>query len=209
MKGLSRTAPNKDSRKPITFEKLQNIICCLASVCKNSFEAVLFRTMFSVAFFGFFRVSELLGQEPSLRGGRKGIQREDINVLYPQAVIRLAGSKTDQQGKGHMVVLDHVSNHQTICPVMLLARYLELSPGSTGSLFVHLDGSEVTRYQFQSVLKKAADFLGWPTKGFSSHSFRIGAATTAAANGMQAEKLMEKGRWKSNAYRSYIRHELI
>ena len=209
LKGLSRTAPTKESRKPITFEKLQSILSCLSLVCKNTFEAVLFKTMFSIAFFGFFRVSELLGQSPSLLGGRKGVQREDVKLLLPRAMISLSGSKTDQDGKGQLIVLVNIPSLPDVCPVMLLSKFLEMSPGTAGSLFIHLDGSPVTRYQFQSVLKKAADFLGWQTSGFSSHSFRIGAATTAAANGMKPDKLMKMGRWKSSAYKSYIRPNLV
>ena len=37
------------------------------------------------------------------------------------------------------------------------------------------------------------------------HSFRIGAATRAAVKGYTAEQITVFGRWRSNAYMSYIR----
>ena len=41
---------------------------------------------------------------------------------------------------------------------------------------------------------------------FSSHSsFRIGAATVAGRNGIPDHLIQELGRWKSNAFQSYIR----
>ena len=40
---------------------------------------------------------------------------------------------------------------------------------------------------------------------FSSHSFRIGAATVAGRNGIPDLLIQELGRWKSNAFQSYIR----
>ena len=40
---------------------------------------------------------------------------------------------------------------------------------------------------------------------FSSHSFRIGAATVAARNGIPDHLIQALGRWTSNAYQLYIR----
>lgn len=40
---------------------------------------------------------------------------------------------------------------------------------------------------------------------FSSHSFRVGAATVAARNGVPDHLIQALGRWTSNAYQAYIR----
>jgi len=40
---------------------------------------------------------------------------------------------------------------------------------------------------------------------FTSHSLRIGAATTAAANNVPSEEIEKAGRWKSNKYVTYVR----
>ena len=40
---------------------------------------------------------------------------------------------------------------------------------------------------------------------FSSHSFRIGAATVAARNGVPDHLIQSMGRWSSNACQLYIR----
>ena len=42
----------------------------------------------------------------------------------------------------------------------------------------------------------------WAT---STHSLQIGAATTAAAAGIPTHTIKQLGRWRSSAYRSYIR----
>jgi len=41
-------------------------------------------------------------------------------------------------------------------------------------------------------------------ENFSSDSFRIGAATVAARQGIPDHLIQELGRWSSNAYRLYI-----
>ena len=40
---------------------------------------------------------------------------------------------------------------------------------------------------------------------YSGHSFRIGAATTAAANGISDVMIKTTGRWESAAYTLYVR----
>ena len=63
----------------------------------------------------------------------------------------------------------------------------------------------MTRYQFTAMLKKALEFAGIPCQLYTSHSFRIGSASTATMLGLQEEYIKHLGRWKSNAVRAYIR----
>ncbi|MGL5102545.1 MAG: hypothetical protein ACRC6N_08390, partial [Plesiomonas sp.] len=48
---------------------------------------------------------------------------------------------------------------------------------------------------------------GIPADNFSSHSFRIGAATTAAQKGLSQHQIQTLGRWSSEAFKSYIRSD--
>ena len=209
MQGFSRSVPSKDARFPITFERLKQLVACLHLVCSNSYESTLFKTAFTLSFFGFFRVSELIGQGQSLSRGRTGIQKTDVRISNDKVVVKLRGSKTDQNGKGQSVSLPQVVESPDTCPVRVLLEYLQHRPKSGGLLLIHINSHPLSRYQFQAVLKKAAQFLGWPAQGYSSHSFRIGAATTAAMNGMSISSIMHKGRWKSAAVKGYLRPERV
>ena len=43
-----------------------------------------------------------------------------------------------------------------------------------------------------------------PPKHYSGHSFRIGAATSAATQGISTASLQQLGWWSSYAYASYV-----
>ena len=91
------------------------------------------------------------------------------------------------------------------CPVQAMRQYLGVRVPKEGPLFAHFSGQPITRYQFTAILTKALQLSGIDNVGFKSHSFRIGAATTLAQQGTPAEIIQAAGRWKSLAYRSYIR----
>ena len=205
MKGFSRSAPSKDARYPITIQRLQQLVTSLKFVCNNSFEALLFKTAFVLAFFGFFRISELLGQNKSLQGCRQAIQIDDIKISIDYLSIHLKGSKCDQSNKGETIRLALEKEYKELCPVLTTSEFVKVRPKSAKTLLAHMNGKDLSSFQFQAVLRKAAKHLGWPPESYSSHSFRIGAATTAAMRGESINTIMEKGRWKSSAVNKYIR----
>jgi len=47
--------------------------------------------------------------------------------------------------------------------------------------------------------------VGLDTKHYNTHSFRIGAATSAESAGLTESQIKSMGRWKSDAYRHYIK----
>ena len=83
-------------------------------------------------------------------------------------------------------------------------NYLHLRRNKPGPLFLRENGLPLTRDVFITWLRNNIARLG--LKGnYSGHSFRIGAATTAAAAGIPDHLIKTLGRWLSNAYQIYIR----
>ena len=117
--------------------------------------------------------------------------------------IRLRRSKTDLFGKG--ITLFAGRTYQRVCPVAAVLSYLAVRPPSKGPLFIHQDGTSLTRVQLVQQVRQALSRKGWDVSHYSGHSFRIGAATTAAARGIPIPIIKTLGRWESEAYTSYIR----
>ena len=46
-----------------------------------------------------------------------------------------------------------------------------------------------------------------PAQDYAGHSFRIGAATTAAVMGLEDSAIQTLGKWESSSFRRYIRQD--
>ncbi|XP_077778980.1 uncharacterized protein LOC144326307 [Podarcis muralis] len=198
--------PNHDMRRPITFDILSQIHKKLRTVCWSKYEARLFSAAYSIAFFGALRVGELV-YEAGQHGFSRGLLLSDVTLSREDLVVRIRSSKTDQYGRGALVQL-MATDSPGPCPVKDTRRFLSLRVNSAGPLLIHADGLPLTRHQFTRVMRLALAACGIPAADFASHSFRIGAATTAMHLGLTTERIRDLGRWKSDAYKRYLRKNL-
>ncbi|XP_054825892.1 integrase/recombinase xerD homolog [Eublepharis macularius] len=204
LEGWARLTPlPPDRRRPITLDILERVLRALPGLCWSPGEARLFRAAFVVAFYSAFRVSEVAAGSRSDTSGR-ALASSDLTCSPRRVTITLRRSKTDQRGRGSTVTL-RAARHRLLCPVRAVRAFLECRPPHPGPLFIHEDGSPLSRYQFSSVLRACLQSAGLPPMQFGSHSFRIGAATVAADLGLPAPVIQSIGRWHSSAFHSYIR----
>ena len=74
-----------------------------------------------------------------------------------------------------------------------------------GPFFKFGNGQALTKSQFTHHVRLALQAVGLPYQSFAGHSFRIGAATTAARAGIEDSTIRTLGRWSSSAFLAYIR----
>lgn len=86
-----------------------------------------------------------------------------------------------------------------------MLRYLAVRGFSSGPLFCWQDGSPLTQPAFTDNLRTLLQLAGVDPSHYSGHSFRIGAATTAAANGLSDATIQLLGRWQSDSFVRYVR----
>ncbi|XP_041429372.1 serine/arginine repetitive matrix protein 2-like isoform X1 [Xenopus laevis] len=205
LKGVRKSRHSKDTRRPISFQLLARLQGVLDQCCYSGYEVQLFRAAFALAFFGAFRVGELVSKSKTSQGG---LLLQDVKVFQDKITIRLRQSKTDSLGKGKDIVLFKVDGGAT-CPVGCVSRFLHLR-GVCGKVFLqHENGMPLTRFQFNNILKKSLESVGVNPTEFGTHSFRIGAATEAAGLGLGERMVMKIGRWESKRFLSYIRPGLL
>lgn len=107
-------------------------------------------------------------------GHLKFVTYRNSTVDYIELIVPF--SKTDQTGKGESVILEPTKNY--VCPVLWLKKYIAMRPKIGGQLFVHLDGSPLTRFQFCSVLNNSLDVAGFPKSLYKSQSSVLGRGQT-------------------------------
>ena len=207
LEGSQRLNGRVDKRVPITFPVLVDILSMLDRACASSYETALFRGAFLLTFFGFLRVGEVT-LKSRLTGSGRAILISDVFMDRDVLQVRIRYSKTDQLGKSTMIVIRRLPNNAH-CPVAAIAYFLSMRPAAPGPLFIHLDQSPLTRFQFQSVLNRTLSYAGYSSGHYKSHSFRIGAATTAALCGFKSDDIKLLGHWKSNSYKLYIRPQVL
>lgn len=205
LRGYRRGKNTRDSRRPVSFSMLGAIIGVMGEVCFSPYEAALFRTAFILAFFGAFRIGELVCR--SKRGGG-GLDWADVVLRGEVVSLFIRRSKTDQGGKGAWVTLGEVRG-SPLCPVRAVREWLEVRGTDRGPLLQHSNGFALSRFQFGAVFKKCLLAAGFSTQNYSSHSFRIGAATEAARWGLEDKLVRQLGRWESQRFRLYVRPHLL
>ena len=87
-------------------------------------------------------------------------------------------------------------------PAILL--YIELRGARPGAFFLDSSFRLVTKPWFIQKVRELLNSVGAPHLQFAGHSFRIGAATTAAMVGVEDSMIQTLGRWHSAAFLQYI-----
>ena len=115
----------------------------------------------------------------------------------------LRKGKTDPYGNGVFIYLGRTQS--VVCPVVALLQFLAIRPSHSGPMFIWQDGSPLTQQQFTHEVRIMLQLAGLCSSSYAGHSFRIGAATTAAQAGLPSHLIKMLGRWESEAYQLYIR----
>lgn len=160
-----------------------------------------------LCFFAFLRVGEMTvpkdgGFDPAVHLGVGDVAVDDPRK--PSLVrIRIKRSKTDPFRKGIDLFVGKTGSE--LCPVAAMLDYLLSRRTGPGPLFLFQDGRPLTRPRFAEAIRSALNRAGMDQAKFCTHSFRIGAATTAAAKGIADSVIKTLGRWESTAYLQYVR----
>ena len=205
LKGVHRIKPQKSCpRLPITPLILATIKAALDG--QATFDDIMLWAACCVGFFGFMRCGEFTVAAAATYDSSKHLSVRDVavdNHTDPTMIaVTLRYSKTDQFGAGTTVHLGRTAT--SICPVSALFNYLAVRPPGEGHLFITQEGTPLTKALFMQRVKAALSQAGMDTSWYKGHSFRIGAATTAAAVGMNEGLIKTLGQWNSSAYQTYI-----
>ena len=206
IKKVQSKGPKRAERLPITPE----ILIRLKEVWLGkgaSMDGLMLWAAASMCFFGFMRSGEIT--VPSAQAYDEGAHLTFSDVAVdstsnPSALqIHLKASKTDPFRTGIDIYVGRTGC--PLCPVTAVLRYMVMRGSQAGPFFRFADRSPLTRPKFVNRVKQALTQAGMDCSGYSGHSFRSGAATTAAKRAINDSTIKMLGRWKSSAYQVYIK----
>jgi hypothetical protein len=119
-----------------------------------------------------------------------------IAVTFP-------ASKTDPFRKGVTIFISAVD--ASTCAVKALRALFIRDPRPPDApMFCNQDGSPLQHSTFVASLRMLLTAAGFDSSQYAGHSFRRGAASSAAAAGFTEFEIQQLGRWRSDAYKLYI-----
>ena len=202
-------SPRRRTRLGISPQMLEDCVQALHSDHSlPRWDRYMLQAAFTVAFFGLLRASEFTypSLNPTCSDGSVQLTNQDISFSQADAIdVRLKGSKTDQFRQGTSITIG--GTHSRCCPVEAMKRYLKLHRHQRGKapLFVFESGDLLTRNSLVWYLRRLLQTFRVNPSLYSSHSFRIGGATAAAAAGLPSWQIQELGRWRSQTFHRYTR----
>lgn len=183
---------------PITPDVLRRLYLAVSSLKFSEAVVLRLRAMFLLAFHGFLRVGELCGSRHALLFSSVRFQPTFVVVWFQS--YKFSG--------GRCPTVFIPACNSDLCPVRALQAYIRIRGSHQGYLFEESVGVPCSISQFRADLACVVSRAGFKDSGITPHSFRVGAATFAAALGIPADAIQRMGRWSSNAFLRYIKFQI-
>jgi hypothetical protein len=202
LSGIAKSLPSADLRTPITPTMLHSLVASCPFVSSSTYYSTLLAAMYLLAFHAFLRVGEFTVSHQNQINPNL-LQYHQVSVQSSHILLTFHAFK---HHRGPPITLSVRSiQPQGVCPVHHLVSYLNVRGPLPGPLFQFPSGLPITKGFFQQQLSLSLAWSNLPAISIRSHSFRIGAATAAAAAGCSDEAIQRMGRWKSSSFKRYIR----
>lgn len=208
LKGASKSNSSQDTRQPISKEILHNMLKKVSIMFKQQYAVKLYSAMILLAFHALLRIGEY-----TLSHSRGSHTLKVSNISFSKSnknsemQIHFEHFKHSKKAKTLTIDRNQAYKH---CTVKAVQTYLKMRPSkSKRYLFVNQDGTAVTSSQFGKVFKQIIQSCNLSTKIYKPHSLRIGGATWAHSKNLSDSQIQELGRWNSNAFKKYIRVQLV
>ena len=143
-------------REPITLDLLAKLVAALKPVCASNYEQTIFKCAYLLAFYGIFRIGEFVADTKD-RALKSVLLPSDTVVKNGCLKVTIRLSKTDQNGLSNGITFNgHKGN--PLCPVEATKDFLAIRGPRAGPIFMHFNGTFLSRFQFNSILASTLKF---------------------------------------------------
>ena len=195
MRGIRRekgTAP--DQKAAATADRLRDMLATIPDTLTGRRD----RALLALGMAGAFRRSELVALEV-----------RDLIRMPEGLQVTIRQSKTDQEGRGHVIAILRGSR---LRPVRAVQDWLDAAGITEGPVFRSVDrhgrvsAAALSPQSVALVVKRCAEAAGLDPDEFAGHSLRRGFLTSAAEAGADVLRMMEVSRHRRvETVREYVR----
>ena len=194
--GRKKKGQGTNQAKELTIEDIQRLVTECGKD-PHQLKGLRDRALILLGFSSALRVSNLVTVEVS-----------HLSWVIEGVELDIPSSKTDQEGRGHTVLIPKGEVPAT-CPVTAVKAWLNAAKIRNGAVFRRVFkpskdpakkviGEGISTRAVSGILQGRLKALGYENwKDYSSHSFRSGWATTAARAGVSMQAIMSQGNWSS------------
>ena len=202
LKTYTRQSQPSSSRSPVSWSLLQRILDAIQSN-STKYERHLVTSLFTLMYHALLRVSEVTHSKDN--DHNLHIKHISLNTKSNKLTITFNSYKHSTTS----IPLQIKATDTTFCPVSSYIRFVQLRGRSSGPLFIHKDGTPLSRSYVKDQLHSSLQLIGISQQSYNTHSFRIGKATDMHRDGESDTKIQLAGRWKSTAFKKYIKPILV
>ena len=204
---VKRGSRSPDTRLPITPSILAKLVESLSFTTPCHYNRIMFKAMYLLACHAFLRVGEMTyNNSESNVLQLRDVQFFQTRLIHPSRLqLTFRSFKANYNIRPIVLSLEARESYSDVCPVRSLYQFIELRGPQPGPLFCFPGIQYVSYSFFRETLSNSLSRSGLSPSRYKSHSFRVGAASTAATLGISDEQIQHMGRWKSLAFKSYIR----
>lgn len=207
--GIKNISQCPDVRLPFTEDILRLILAFFSNdPSYGVFDRALLKAMVTLGFYACLRPGEMTFTK---RGAEDNILKlADVAFSSsgtngpPHELVITFGHFKHAQSKKAICLRALPAKDRDICPLVRVIEFLAIRGNSPGYLF-EKNGRAVHRDFFAKNLKRAVSQSGLNPARYTPHSLRIGGTTALAGRGASDAQIRAAGRWRSDAWKKYIR----
>ena len=203
LRGIKLSVYKPPTPKPLfTLQQLREI----SRLCYYFPSPAAFRAAYLIAFFGFFRISNIA--PPPFRSSfdpTKHLLRSEVLFAHPGCHLPVKWAKNIQAPECALWCKLPSLSDPLLCPVTAIEELLRSVPAPpSGPLFALLDGTPLSQSALRKRLTSILQVMRLPPISFGFHTFRRSAASIAFDAQVSLQAIQIHGHWRSDAVWSYI-----
>lgn len=208
LQGVKNTCPPTVPLSPVTQSLLSQLCHGIWHASIGNYTKAMLQSMFTLMYFGCLRIGEVATSTHN----DNTLQLNQLSLQLAAGTLKSlcidfksfkhSGSKIP-----NLTIIAQADRH--ICPVYALANYIKVRGSKPGPLYLDCFQVPINRSKFVKLLKISLDQVGLSNTNINTHSFRVGRATDLSLSNYSDTHIQEIGRWRSNAYKRYIRPSAV